>query len=217
MRQLVIAIIAGVILLVPAGPAHAGTQTTHFSFNGQSAQASFHSVDGCADTLVTVFASDGPFKEDGDPATQSRAGVIIDTFDVCTNTQLFLATGDSPLTREQFQIDDDITSASLNATIEVTDDVSGSTFPVNATINWIANGTLFSFKNHLIQIQGPGVLINARFNATLRLIDIPPGSGHAEGVVTDGVTYYASGPAYLGILSSRHSGRLDLTPSRGSR
>jgi hypothetical protein len=54
-------------------------------------------------------------------------------------------------------------------------------------ISWTATGTLYSFRDHLIQIQRPGVLINARFDATLRFTDIPPGSGHAEGIVTDGV------------------------------
>jgi hypothetical protein len=93
----------------------------------------------------------------------------------------------------------------------VTDDLSGSTFPVNVTISWTANGTLYSFNDHVIQIRRPGILINRRFDATLRNTDTPPGSGHAEGIVTDGVTLYGSGPAYLGVLLSQHTGVLELT------
>src|SRR4026208_952705 len=104
----------------------AGASTLHFSFKGQFAEADFDSVDpsGCVETFVFVEGVNGTVKETGHPAASSTAVIVIDQFDFCPSTATLFAVGETTLAAGEFQIDKMLTTATLNATIEVFDEVS---------------------------------------------------------------------------------------------
>jgi hypothetical protein len=195
-----------VALLALAVPARAaGAEALHLSFDGLSAEASFTSADpsGCVSTEVFVFADDGHFRTGpGRLEKAATATVVVSQIDFCTDTLLLAAQGLAVLTPGQFQIDGKITAASLTATIEVLDDVSGASFPVNISVSWTGVGDTFSVKQRS-QETVPGFKINQRFDATGR-------HAAAAGTVSDGTTNFTPEPALVAELASVRQGELDI-------
>jgi hypothetical protein len=100
----------------------------HFTFSGPSAVVSFVSTEGCITTDVSVFASDESLHDPpGPPTPMSVANVMIDQFDNCTGATLLSAFGEATLTDQAFEVKSQLTSATLNATVQVTDSITGST------------------------------------------------------------------------------------------
>ncbi len=164
--------------------AHAASGTTFVSrFHGLSAQADFDNLspDGCIDTFVFVDGFQNTFNKQ----TISGADVFIGQFDSCTNTQLLGASGftDNP----NFQIDKKLLSASLSATISVTDFVSGSTFNVAVSVAWTSTSAI----GHEIQtfhFHTKGFTENGHFNADFR-------DANASGTVSDETTNFTPSPS----------------------
>jgi hypothetical protein len=112
------------------------------------------------------------------------------------------ADGFAVLAPGQFQIDNKLTTASLTATIEVFDFVSGTSFPVNVSVSWTGVGETFSVKQRSHQTF-PGFKINKRFDGTGR-------HGVASGTVSDGTTNFTPQPALVAELGSIRRGELDI-------
>jgi hypothetical protein len=203
MRTRLLAIVSlAFVLMALALPARAApAETLHFSFQGQTADAFFSSTEGCVVTDVGVFAVDGRVKTGpGRPAVESTASVFISQFDFCTQTQLLAADGFAVLAPGEFQIAADLTSATLTATIEVFDFVSGTSFPVDVNVSWSGSGDTFREKQHF-HFTAPGFKANFRMDGTFR-------EATAAGTVTDGTTNFTPEPAVFAQLGSVKQGEV---------
>jgi hypothetical protein len=128
--------------------------------------------------------------------------VAVSQIDFCTDTLLLAAQGSAVLAPGQFQIDGKITAASLTATIEVLDAVSGASFPVTVSVRWTGVGDTFGVKERRHQTF-PGFKINQHFDATGR-------HAAAAGTVSDGTTNFTPEPALVAELASVRQGELDI-------
>ena len=182
----------------------AGASTLHFNFKGQFAEADFDSVDpsGCVETFVFVEGVNGTVKETGHPSVSSMAVIVIDQFDFCTGTETLFAVGEATLAAGEFQIDKSLTTATLNATIEVSDFVSGTSFPVDVSVNWTGFGATTTQKDHF-QIKGPGFKVNSRFMGTFR-------DATSSGTVSDGTTNFTPDSAVFADMGSVKQGEVDI-------
>ncbi len=203
MRTRLLAVVSlAFVLMALALPARAaGAETLHFSFQGQTADAFFSSTQACVVTDVGVFAVDGRVKTGpGRPAVESTASIFISQFDVCTGTQLLAADGFAVLAPGEFQIEEQLTAATLTATIEVFDFVSGTSFPVDVNVSWTGFGDTFTIKERFHQ-RSPGFRANFRMDGTFR-------EATAAGTVTDGTTNYTPEPAVFAQLGSVRKGEV---------
>lgn len=205
MKQLfLILALALTALTVTSVSGAAGASTLHFSFKGQFAEADFDSVDpsGCVETFVFVEGVNGTVKEAGKPAASSMAFIAIDQFDFCAGTETLFATGEATLAAGEFQIDKMLTTATLNATIEVFDFDSGTSFPVDVSVSWTGVGATTTQKDHF-QIKGPDFKVNSRFMGTFR-------DATASGTVSDGTTNFTPEPAVFADMGSVKQGEVDI-------
>src|SRR5215470_1468461 len=112
--------------------AHAASGTTFVDkFHGRAAVANFGglSSDGCIDTIIEVHGFQ-PIQN----KQPSNAFVFISKFDTCTNTSLLDASGSTDTAI--FQIDERLISASLSATVPLTDNQTGNPL-FNVTVNMV--------------------------------------------------------------------------------
>jgi hypothetical protein len=189
-RLLTVASLAVVLMALALPVRAAGAETLHVNFKGQTAQAEFSSTHGCVQTVVYVLASDGRFKTDpGGPEAASGAESYIFQSDVCTQTQLLAAYGFAVLAPSEFQIDQQFTAATLTATIEVFDDVSGTSIPVAVSVRWTGFGDTFS-QDDRFHLKVPGLKVNFHLDGTFR-------EATASGSVSDGTTNFTPEPALL--------------------
>jgi len=179
------------VLMTHALPARAaGAETLHVKFQGRTAQAEFSSTEGCVHTVVYVLATDGRFKADpGGPEAGSAGETYLYQTDVCTQTQLRAAYGFAMLAPDEFQIDQQLTTATLTATIEVSDVVSGTSIPLNVSVSWRGSGNSFS-EDTRFHVKVPGLKVNFHLDGTFR-------EATASGTVSDGTTNFTPEPALL--------------------
>jgi hypothetical protein len=204
--RLLLVVSLAVVLTALAVPARAaGAETLHLSFDGLTAEATFASTDpsGCVRTEAFVFTDDGHFRTGpGQLEKGSTATVAVSKFDVCTDTILLAADGFAVLAPGQFQIDNKLTTASLTATIEVFDFVSGTFFPVSINVSWTGVGETISVKDRRHETF-PGFKVLKRFDGTSR-------QAAAAGTVSDGTTNFTPEPATNATLGSIRRGELDI-------
>src|SRR6266545_541718 len=192
MRTRLLAVVSlAFVLMALALPARAaGAETLHVKFQGQTAQAEFSSTKGCVQTVVYVLATDGRFKTDpGGPEAASGGEVYISKFDVCAQTQLVDAFGFAVLAPDEFQVDEQLTAATLTATIEVSDFTSGTSFPVHVSVSWTGFGDTFS-QDDRFHLKTPGFKVNFHLDGTFR-------QAAASGTVSDGTTNFTPERALL--------------------
>jgi hypothetical protein len=193
-------------MLVTALPAHAaGAETRHFSFKGQFAEAVFHTVDssGCIETFVTVIADDNRIKQTGQPEATSRGEIDVFQVDHCAGRLLRSAFGLATLTPAQFHIDQHLNAAMLHATTQVTDVVSGKTFPVDVSVRWTGSGDTVRDKNP-VHLKEPGFKRIARFIGAVR-------NATASGSVSDGTSNFTPQPASVADMGSVKQGEVVIT------
>jgi hypothetical protein len=150
-----------------------------------------------------VSASDDRVKEDpGAPETPSFVAVSVERIDTCTATVL-QADGFAFLEPADFQIDDNLNSATLDTTIELTDLNSGVTFSVEVNLRWAGTGRTTTETIHE-HIEQAGYKVIQRGTATVR-------AATATGTVTDGTTNFTPEPASEAALASIKDGVLEIT------
>ena len=167
-----------------APKAHAASGTSFVArFHGLSAQADFDSLspDGCIDTFVFV---DG-FQNTVNKQTFSGADVFIGKFNNCTNTPLLNASGSTG--SSTFQIDKTLLTASLSATISVSDSVSGNTFNVSVSVAWTSTSAI-AHEDQTFHFHTKAFTENAHLNADFR-------DANASGTVSDGTTNFTPSPS----------------------
>ncbi|HSJ89688.1 MAG TPA: hypothetical protein VK909_20920 [Anaerolineales bacterium] len=158
LRRIALIVLAlGMALSLSVTPAAAKTETFHFSFKGQFAEAFFSTFDetGCVETFVYVAGQEGKVKQDGKPAADSTVVVNILQFNHCTGEYLLDAFGFDTLAPDDFVIDKKINQATLATTVLVGDFVSGASFPVDIHVSWTGVGETSTVKDRE-KVNEPG-------------------------------------------------------------
>jgi len=175
------------MLALPCRSAAAPGQTSHFQFKGLAAGAFFDSVAGCVETSAAITAVNNRIKTVGPPGTTPSAFVSLMQFDNCSFTTLLSAFGSTDLPPGAFQIKKDLTTATLNTSIDVFDEVSNTTFPVDISVSWTGTGTVTVSLSHNI-FTAPGFRENFMSTGTSR-------PATASGSVTALGTNFSPSPA----------------------
>ena len=173
----------GLLSLAPALPANAVVKTEHVRYKGLTVQAYFSSTEGCIETVVYVHASDGTVTVPGGPELASGGDVSLFQNDVCSHTELRNAYGRTQLTPDQFLIDEEFTTASLAARIDVFDAVTGASIPLDVSVTWIGFGDTFNQDDRYHE-EAPLLKVHFRLDGTFR-------NGTASGTVSDGTINYS--------------------------
>jgi len=188
------------MLALPCRSAAAPGQTSHFKFKGLTATAIFDSVAGCVETQAFIQGFSNRIKTVGPPGTTPSAFVSLFQFDNCSLTTLLSASGFTDLPPGAFQIKKNLTTATLNTSIDVFDSVSNTTFPVDISLSWTGTGTLTVSKNHNI-FTAPGFRENFMFTGASR-------PATASGSVTALGTNFSPSPAVFADLEDAKVGDL---------
>jgi hypothetical protein len=130
--------------------------------------------------------------------------VRFDTSTPCGSTLLMEAFGSVSFADQDFQIDRQLTSASLNPiTIPVQDFVSGRSFNIEVAMSWTGFGETEREKNRF-QFLVSSFSFKSRFDGVFR-------EASASGTISDGTTDYATFPLDFAELNSIKSGEVDIT------
>ena len=174
-----------------------------FNFRGPSAVGEFLRIEGCIVTDVFVVATEGRLHDPpGPPTPVSFADVNLIQFDNCTGTTLLAAFGEATLTDEAFQVNRELTSATLNATIQVTDFITGSTSNVDVDLTWSGAGALLR-ESERFHFRAPGFILQSRLNATFR-------DAQALGSVTLGGVNWTPQPSSFAQIASVKQGSVTI-------
>ena len=171
MRILAIAVLAGSML-------HAA-EVLHVRDEGTD--AFFQKTDGCIVSTYQVNVSATTLKVPSVPVQQqSMATLAIGRFNVCTGTPILSAYGGAPVTSAEFQIAQDLSTASLRASIVLLDQ-SGQSVLTTLSITWTATESV-SQGTSSFHTSAPGMRVNGRSHGRSR-------SALASGqIVVTGVT-----------------------------
>ena len=185
----VLAAAALMVLPHPAGAAGVPINQSHDA-REQFASADFSSTAGCIETFGGVSATDvGPGSSDFGGGTGSLVNFFAARLDTCTDTLLEVLNNRVPIPDSDFQIADDLSSASLNTTVAVQDDISGATFNLAMHVDWTATGPPTHIHEADPATPNPDhVTFVAGTVGTER-------SGQAVGTMNDGTTEFAPNPS----------------------
>ena len=206
LRRIALIVLAlGMVLSLSVTPVAAKTETFHFSFKGQFAEAIFSTFDetGCIETSVYVAGQEGKVKQAGRPAVDSTVVVNILQFNHCTGEYLLDAFGFETLAPGDFVIDRKINQATLATTVLVGDFVSGASFPVDINVSWMGVGETSTTKDHE-KVNEPGFKLNYRFIGTFRLAE-------ASGTVSGMGTNFTPEPAVFAQMGNVSSGEVQIS------
>jgi hypothetical protein len=202
MKFVVLALVSYLIVFGLSAASWAGSV---FRIDQQVASGFFSSTDpsGCIITQVSIFASDVILQFPPGPGHSSSNGFVsIFQFNNCTNVQVIWAEGLTPLGDQDFQVTSKVDSATLNATVNVLDFVSGTSFDVYVDMTWTSTGPLGRLNSHSHQ-SFSGCKTNVHSNSVFRPVQ-------ASGIVSDGVTNFTPAVFESASLSSDQSGNVDI-------
>jgi hypothetical protein len=169
MRKLVLSASLCLLLATAFGPRLAAAETIRFRQDDLLALATFSTQDPtlCILTEVHVTGIERSLKEgSGGSVEGSEASVTISQYDQCTDTFLIAAFGRQPIASEALTIDG-FESATLNAAVEVFDEISGSTSVVTINVSWAGEGETLDNRIHIHQYSR-AFTWNFRFDGTER-------------------------------------------------
>ena len=163
-----------------------------FKARGKGASANFSSVDtsGCVFTDVFVNPNEGFFQSPPGPGSASSGVLLaISQYDACAGVQLLAAEGFAPLGDPDFQVFGNLQSATLTATVNVFDFVTGTSFDVFVDLTWTGTANFVNREKGHSHIDFPGCKINTRFDLVFR-------PAVATGSISDGSTNYTPEPSF---------------------
>jgi hypothetical protein len=179
-----------------------------FLLREQSANAVFSSENGSIVTIVFLVA--GKERLHNPPNAKSSGPfalveiVKFDTSPSCGSTLLLDAFGSVSLADQDFQIDRQLTSATLRPiTIPVQDFVSGGSFNVEVAMSWAGSGEAVRQKDRF-QFVESSFSFKSRFDGVFR-------EASASGTISDGTTDYATFPLDFAELGSIKVGEMEIT------
>lgn len=176
-----------------------------FKFKGATGDAFFSSVDGsgCVTTDVFLFANDEAIHNPpGSGSSSSVTSLFISQYNFCTGTQLLGASGFATLAGGDFQVQNKLDAATLNATVNVVDFMTGNSFNVAINLAWSATGPA-SRQNSHFHLQSPGCKTSGHSNSTFR-------SASVTGSISDGTTNFTPAPSNGAGLSQVKNGNVTI-------
>ncbi len=185
-------------------PAAAGAEISHFQFRGRSAYAGFTDTDSmsCISTSVSVSLYENRFQQmPGPPQPEAALEIYFSQYDYCQNAYLFSGGGWAPLPAQAFDISQSLQSASVTATIDVFDGISGAQNSVTIDLDWTGVGETFH-----------GISRNQTITPHYKHISRSSGSNReaqVSGTILLGTKNLAAGSSWASLYSSQ-SGYLSI-------
>lgn len=166
-------------------------------FKDKGADAFFSSSDGCLSTEAFILTGKEIYHSPPGPASNTTSAVVYLTqYDTCTGALRLAASGFAWLPASAFQISRDLTTASVNATVNVYDEVSGTSLDVTVNLQWTATSPLLR-QNTIQHFHSPGCNENIRNSSTYRL-------AQASGSISNAVNYTPEPSLSASIFNSKN-------------
>jgi hypothetical protein len=139
MKKVFLSVVLLGLLVMPTFVVSAGEKN---QWSGSYAYgASDFAEDACIGTYIGFLVTDGRYSyEDSGRGEYAEASIYYARHDTCQGIALLNAYGLIPVTKETFSTHGNLASATLNATIPVTDSLTGQTLSLVARLTWTADG-----------------------------------------------------------------------------
>ena len=190
-------------LALAARPSHALVHDSSH-FKGLSAFALWETTDatGCivTDALAAPVENRSP-GADGSGGAAVTIGFFV--YDQCRFLELVAAEAFVDLGAGDFRANDSLTSATLDATVQLFDAVSSTTIPVTLALTWSGVGDVFRDDSRQ-SLRFGGSSYVSRENGSSR-------DAAASGTFLVGTTNYAAGAVEFANLSSSRNGIVSIT------
>ncbi|HKH43820.1 MAG TPA: hypothetical protein VKM72_04065 [Thermoanaerobaculia bacterium] len=138
------------LLATLALPSAALAETSHF--RGKTAYGDFYSFDptGCISTSVYIFATESrsQVSPGGGSADGTAASISIYQYNDCTYEEVACLYGSISPSNSEFNIAGNLASATLNATFEAYNCLTGAAQPVSAAMTWTGEGDVSRGSYH---------------------------------------------------------------------
>ena len=164
--------------LAPQSSAEAAARVFRFRGGSQIAFAMFSREDGTLVTNATIAAIQG-FNQspptEPKPAPTLITGVVIWQYDTTCPPEEgcpFTVDADGFTEAPEFQFDRDLSSATLKATVMMTDTASGRSFPLAIDLRWIGIGETLHTVGRPFMIREPGIIITITGNNYRRMAEV---------------------------------------------
>ena len=173
-----------------------------YHFRGNSAYAGFEATDGCINVSTEVLVYSFPLHEPPGPAPEASPTLFVTIWrnDICNHTFLGSLFGEAALPADAFSVSGGLQTGSLNATLQVEDFSTGSTFPVTVDLTWTGVGEV-SRDNTNEHSSFPGLRVMRHEKGTRR-------DAVATGSVLLGTQNLASSPSIYGGVTSSQVGSI---------
>jgi hypothetical protein len=194
------------LIMASAPAATVRAATTTYTFQGNTALASFSSYDptGCISTNVYILVSEGRIRSslDGNSAS-AGADISISQYDYCASQERISAsTYAAPLALSDFQVATGLSSASLHTTIGVFDYVTNAPLTVQVALNWMSNSDVSRTLSHF-HSGSPSFVVNSHFQGLSR-------SSIASGTISLGATNLTPSATDAALLTSARNGEVSV-------
>jgi hypothetical protein len=162
--------IALLAAVVPYGSALAGATASRFALKGRTVTATFESSDpsdpDCIENFVTVLASDEMVRiSPGEATATVGAALVVRQTDVCEDRAVFAGAGDLNATDPSFdfQIANNLSSATLTATVLVLDALTDEFYEFDVDLAWTATGRAVREHFHeQLRDREAGIFVNSQ-------------------------------------------------------
>jgi hypothetical protein len=202
-RKWLFSVTLALALALAARPSHALTrESSHFK--GFSAFALWETTDATGCIVSDAFAGPMESRSTGAGGAGGPAATIaLFVFDQCHFVELVAAEAVVDLDAGAFRINDSLSSAALNTTVQLVDAVSSTTIPVTLALAWSGVGDVSrdSFRESL-RFGGSSYL--SRASGSFR-------AATASGTFLVGTTNYAAGSNVFANLASSSNGIVSIT------
>jgi hypothetical protein len=192
------------LMLIAPAPAQAA-EVSQFRFQGPSGSAVFFGTDPsdpCINRTIFVGVTEGREKVgSGAPLSESNLFVSLFQFNSCTG-QFLDAFGFATLADEAFQVDNQLRSATLTATVELCGFGAGICVPFDINLTWTGTGVLEREKT-TTHLDTPNCKFRSHFMGSFR-------DAVAIGSVSGFGTNFTPDPSFAAELLDVKTGRITI-------
>jgi len=173
-----------------------------YRFRGQNVSAEWESFNGCLETFTYVFAAESQTHDaPGAPSTTAGVSVGVSVYDYCAGENLLSAFGSATLPEGTRLISGGLQSATIQATVQAYDYISGATVPVTVDLHWEGQGEITRSTNRS-NYQSSGYRYSLSSSGTSR-----PASVTGD-VTVAGVSYTSPESLFYAALSQSQYGSI---------
>jgi hypothetical protein len=208
MKRALVVISVLVLLIMASEPTATvrAAATTTYTFQGNTALASFSSYDptGCISSNVYILVSEGRIRSsiDGNSAS-AGADISISQYDYCASQERISAsTYAAPLALSDFQVANGLSSATLHTTISVFDYITNTPLTVQVALNWMSNSDVSRTLSHF-HSGSPSFIVNSHFQGLSR-------SAIASGTISLGATNLTPSTTDSALLTAARNGEVSI-------